>query len=199
MITATSEGYDQGNNMCRDQATINAATRILDQQQTSQGLSISTAAHVRFGLKKQTSERTFRHKFFSASGIEDIRETMEEIAMWAIKHLQTMQNFRKLDWKNAPVNQHRWQSLLLPMEPTPPLPISPTSAASLGLYSIWPLPVLTSSLLSTELLSACINQVNMLPLSKMHTQVHFWHSWSWFTHLTRGHGASGFLRFILGE
>uniref|UniRef100_A0A3Q7G248 Reverse transcriptase Ty1/copia-type domain-containing protein n=1 Tax=Solanum lycopersicum TaxID=4081 RepID=A0A3Q7G248_SOLLC len=71
---------------------------------------------------------------------------------------------RKLDWKNAPVNQHRWQSLRLRMEPTPPLPISPTSAVSFGLYSIWPLPVLTSSLLSTELLSACINQVNMITI-----------------------------------
>ena len=28
---------------------------------------------------------------------------------------------RKLDWKYAPVNQHRWQSLRLRMEPTPPL------------------------------------------------------------------------------
>uniref|UniRef100_A0A3Q7GLA1 Uncharacterized protein n=1 Tax=Solanum lycopersicum TaxID=4081 RepID=A0A3Q7GLA1_SOLLC len=46
----------------------------------------------------------------------------------------------------------------------PPLPISPTSTVSLGLYSIWPLPILTSSLLSTELLSACINQVNMITI-----------------------------------
>ena len=38
-----------------------------------------------------------------------------------------------------------------------------------------------------------------LPLSKTHSQVHFWHSWSWFTHSTRGLGASGFLRFRLGE
>ena len=28
---------------------------------------------------------------------------------------------RKLDWKNAPVNQHQWHSLRLRMEPTPPL------------------------------------------------------------------------------